>query len=70
MFDLPKDALGRPYIPDKPALTALTLRDQFAMAALTGILAKGAPNKGWKESDMANLTYRLADAMLVAREKK
>ena len=49
-----------------------TLRDQFAMAALTGLLSVLA-NVDYNErpsiSELTKHTYRYADAMLAAREK-
>lgn len=42
-----------------------TLRDKFAMAALTGLLAGGATGM----VDYAGCAYRHADAMLAARSK-
>lgn len=52
-----KDFLGRP-----------SLRDQFAMAALTGLV--GGYWKENKDNDHAKYAYSLADAMLAEREKK
>lgn len=48
-----------------------TLRDQFAMAALTGYLASFEPMEEPTEysSSIAMDAYRLADAMMEAREK-
>ena len=44
---------------------AVTLRDKFAMAALTGI----ASRDGMSSADyMSRLAYELADAMLEARK--
>lgn len=44
-----------------------TLRDQFAMAALTGFCA---PDDDWEDYEtMAIHAYRVADAMLAARDK-
>lgn len=43
---------------------APTLRDQSAMAALTGLLAKD----DWKDAD-AGHCWDIADAMLTEREK-
>lgn len=48
-----------------------TLRDQFAMAALTGILAsgaKGSPSKDPHEV-VSIAAYAVADAMLAERER-
>jgi excisionase family DNA binding protein len=45
-----------------------TLRDQFAMAALTGIMAK---HESWfSPQERAELAYELADAMMKEREAK
>lgn len=41
----------------------LTIRDQFAMAALTGLLADGKP-----DIHAARLAYIIADAMLEERK--
>jgi hypothetical protein len=46
----------------------LTLRDQFAMAALTGLSAN--PQYDWNWAKMAEHVYRAADAMLEARKEK
>jgi hypothetical protein len=47
-----------------------TLRDRFAMAALTGYLASWAPHEEPCEfsSSIAEDCYRLADAMMEARK--
>lgn len=42
----------------------MSLRDYFAAAALTGLIAK--PDMSWP-SDAAEASYRIADAMLAAR---
>ena len=52
---------------DGIAQAQATLRDQFAMAALTGWLASGGNSCTRKEADDA---YMMADAMLTAREAK
>lgn len=54
--------------------TQANLRDQIAMAALTGLLASTAnPNsigpQTYDSYDWARISYRLADAMLEARDK-
>ena len=48
------------------ALHEARLRDEFAMAALTGLV----PHTGGEPlEDVATCCYQLADAMLAAREK-
>lgn len=51
--------------------TSPTLRDQFAMAALTGLMASGV--KGSSSGDphqvFAIAAYRTADAMMAERER-
>jgi hypothetical protein len=47
----------------------LTLRDQFAMAALTGFMGSGDCATGNHDA-AARLAYRFADAMLEARKEK
>ena len=44
-----------------------TLRDQFAMAALTGLISR-APD--FMIPDLSQKAYRFADAMLEARKEK
>jgi hypothetical protein len=46
-----------------------TLRDQFAMAALTGFMGSGDCATGNHDAT-ARLAYRFADAMLEARKEK
>lgn len=46
----------------------VTLRDQFAMAALTGIMAHCGAMDGYEEN--AKGSYRQADAMLKARAER
>ena len=43
----------------------MTLRDYFAAKALQGMLADG---KGWEQEEIVETAYRVADAMLRARE--
>jgi hypothetical protein len=53
-------------------LDRATLRDQLAMAALTGILA-GRPtalSELYPNEQLASAAYSLADAMIAEREKK
>lgn len=45
-----------------------TLRDQFAMAALTGIMSRtDSANRGVASKNAAAIAYRAADAMIAAR---
>ena len=50
-------------------LQQTTLRDQFAMAALTGFMGSGDCATGNHDA-AARLAYRFADAMLEARKEK
>jgi hypothetical protein len=53
---------------EKPAPKVATLRDQFAMAALTGIMAN---HESWgSPQERSELAYELADAMMKEREAK
>ena len=54
--------------PTPPATETPTLRDQFAIAALTGILADHTRDDDHK-GHAAN-AYEYADAMLAARKRK
>jgi hypothetical protein len=47
----------------------LTLRDQFAMAALTGMIANPI-TKRIEEAGLSKIAYEIADAMLEARKEK
>lgn len=55
----------RDLIKEAPAL-----RDQFAMAALTGMLAEDYSTTDLNPSEIASDAYGYADAMLKAREVK
>jgi hypothetical protein len=46
----------------------MTMRDYFAGQALAGICASG-PSEHWTDIHIASETYRIADAMLAAREE-
>jgi hypothetical protein len=54
--------------PIEPSPETKTLRDEFAMAALTGLLAAGDCH-AFNSKEMAAEAYRQADAMMEAREK-
>lgn len=60
-------ALDMPYFEQQP-----TLRDQFAMAALTGMMSAANSEGEWTHciSSASELAYRAADAMLEARDKQ
>ena len=48
-----------------------TLRDRFAMAALTGFIAGDHPDSPWPDPQtVAKRAYAVADAMLAEREGK
>lgn len=54
-------------MPDGTIQPVITLRDQFAMATLTGLITKHG-DEGSKAA--AEISYRYADAMMKAREEK
>lgn len=60
----PYNSSGLPLPPPTPQTPVATLRDQFAMAALTGLLAN--PDAA-KYKDRAEVAYNYADAMMEAR---
>ena len=51
-----------------PAPAQKTLRDEFAMAALAGISGVSMSEFGFNADQVAREVYRIADAMLRARE--
>ena len=51
---------------DYPDPQVSNLRDQFAMAALTGILAE--TREYYAATEMSQLAYEMADAMIMARK--
>ena len=53
---------------EAPAPESATLRDQFAMAALTGLLMRREITSS--PAGFANAAYKYADDMLAARETK
>lgn len=74
---------GGPAYPSKPPVyrqgagetvmmmdgeSGMSLRDYFAAAALTGLLAPHIPGEGITNQKYADDSYRLADAMLARRE--
>jgi hypothetical protein len=46
----------------------MDLRDYFAAKAMQGICANSEANREWTEKDVAEFSYRQADAMMKARE--
>lgn len=60
---------GKAFVRNRaePTPETLTLRDQFAMAALTGIMATDSDGEHAEEW-VAKRAYHLADAMLTARK--
>ena len=60
-----EDGYHRPISTPISMSETLTLRDQFAMAALTGVLADG-----FSKVAAARIAYDIADMMLAAREEK
>lgn len=66
MFEAMKSEAFRKYSEDCKETDLAELRDRFAMAALTGLLA----NSHYHPSNVkAEEVYDLADAMLMQREK-
>ncbi len=45
----------------------MTLRDQFARSAMNGLLSADVDD-GWTADNVASFAYKVADAMLKARE--
>jgi len=54
---------------DAPAPEAKTLRDEFAMAALTGVMAQAVDDGNMGSGDWASDAYFFADMMMEARKK-
>ena len=50
--------------------TGMTLRDYFAASALNGLIASVQPGQIWSCEEIGVTCYRMADAMLKAREVK
>ena len=65
--DVPSRLRIEPTISQENTIDRLTLRDQFAMAALTGICASG-PGRQFTNGLLAKEAYQLADAMLEERK--
>lgn len=54
-------------LPSSMTYEIATLRDQFAMAALTGIMSNSSYN-GDTNDMITSISYELADAMMEARK--
>lgn len=52
------------------ASTGMSLRDYFAAAALTGLIASNDAGAGDRIEDVPGYAYAIADAMLAARARK
>lgn len=67
-----KTCVDNPCVPDIFSLMETTrLRDQFAMFALSGMLATCAESPSWPEPELfGKQAYDYADAMMAARAKK
>jgi hypothetical protein len=64
------DTFGLTYADGKPPVlltNTATLRDQFAMAALTGLVVANYGRKDVDPLDVASWAYGIADAMMGAR---
>jgi hypothetical protein len=57
---------AEPYV-TKTVIEWVTMRDQFAMAALTGLISRA---HDFMFPDLSQKAYRFADAMLEARKEK
>ena len=51
-------------------VTRNRLRDEFARTALKGILSGRHPESTYTGHEVADAAYKIADAMLAARERK
>ena len=65
--DVPSRLRIEPTISQENTIDRLTLRDQFAISALTGICASG-PGRQFTNVLLAKEAYQLADAMLEERK--
>ena len=48
----------------------MSLRDYFAAAAMQGITSGRGSNEYWPYSSIAELAYKMADAMITERDEK
>ena len=63
-----KEGEARRMKEEREFIERRTLRDRFAMAALTGLVHRGFTELGNAATPYAVLAYEYADAMLKARE--
>lgn len=56
------------FIAGVTSIQSETLRDRFAMAALTGLLACRPPHSTVTRKERAEYAYKYADAMMEARK--
>jgi hypothetical protein len=68
MIDLKKEADYQKLKLEVEQSKTLTIRDQFAMAALTGLVAANYGRKDVDPLDVASWAYGIADAMMEARK--
>ena len=69
----PVDSTGRAAVGYSVQSDGMSLRDSIAIAALQGLVAEDASvlyNKGKHCKEAAESCYRMADAMIAAREVK
>jgi hypothetical protein len=69
MTDETTKAVNQAYM-EKVIVETVSLRDQFAMAALPGLIGRiGRPNTVMKSmTDVAKVAYELADTLLAVRK--
>jgi hypothetical protein len=68
------DLISEVYVSDTPAPEAKTLRDEFAMAVVSGVYIHWRTSLDKTDSgvdflDIAEMAYGIADAMMEARKK-
>ena len=66
-----KDLTIKPMQADEGVMNLLSVRDHFAMSAMSGILSNGADTiRRDRLEALGVMAYQIADAMLKAREQK
>ena len=68
MIDLKKEADYQKLKLEVEQSKTLTIRDQFAMAALTGLVLANWGRMDADRADLASWAYAIADAMMEARK--